>query len=258
MKILKVFFKIIFIVAFILSLGLNVVFAISSTNRLIFKGEDKDILLQLLYNAQNELLIIDDRSFVLELEQTEDGAIVKYKYDLSCEKNEEASELKYKCTQIATVYNEDNSVKRISYFPGDDTRYVEQGETKSKEEYTNESLATFFKEMNNSGISSLSQGLDMLFNGPDREESEISIDTSVRFDFKTFSLIKEVELIEKAPNGTLKLSYTFDGKDRLTSFTQYANILGTEHFQTLKIKYSSINHSFPNLENYSSATEGDE
>lgn len=250
MKILKVLLRVLFIVIFVLSLTLNIVLGFSSTNKLLFDGNDKNSLVQLYYNAIYNLRNSDQYSFIYEYKGIENDILVSYKYDLSCanETKEDVTELK--CTQIGTVTDPEGKELRITYFPGDNNSYKNTGDKKIKSNYTNNDLNTFANQMASRAISSLRNYMYNIANGENPGTLLTPIDTSISFDFNTFSLIKTVTTsIDLENENDYVYEFVFDGLDRLTSINLYVDENSSSNF-SMKIKYEKTNHNFPKFDDY--------
>ena len=236
MRILRKILSFIFVVVFVLSVGTSVAFFLSSTNRLAFK-DNKDSRLELYYSSYYAIGNSKDYTIIANNKYGEDQKSVD---EITCSLTDESENI-YTCSQISKLYDSEGELVRTSYFPGDGYKYSVEGEAKTKTVYSNTNLQNYFSALLGGANSYLRYIAYDVF-VPDDEEF-IKFETDIKFNFNTFSLLKEINF--NLDKGTSKLSadLTFDGKDRLTKVMSGESI-------SLEISYKKTNFEFPSFSNF--------
>jgi len=236
MRVFKKILSFIFVIAFIFSVSVSVIFMLSSTNKLMFK-DNVDSRLKLYYSSYYNLTNSKNYTIVSENKYGEDQ---RSEDKITCSLDFESQKLN-NCSQISYLYNSDGSIARTSYFPGDGFKYSIEGTTKTKVAYTNESLQNYFLSL----VSGASYYLNyVVYDILVPTESEFSkYDTDIKFDFNTFSFLKNMDLKIEKDADKFSVSYTFDGKDRLTNISMEEGI-------SLNISYKKTNFQFPSFNGY--------
>lgn len=256
MKIFKRILLVLFIVAFVLSITLNVVLGLSTTNKLIFDSSNKESLRKIYYTASYKLQDSKEHSMIYEFNGYEGETSMRYKYDLSCSKNGDNSALEFKCTQIGTANSIDGTVSRTTYFPGDDSKYVDTGASQTKDDYANTNLSAFSTQMTSKAIVAIYTYTEKVLTDETITDPSSIIKASVKFDLRTFSLTKTITTTITESSNTIVCTMMFDGEDRLTSISLFAGENSTSNY-SLKIKYENTQHTFPELSNYKKEGAGE-
>lgn len=240
MRILKKILSIIFVLVFVFSLGLTVAFYFSSTNKLIFK-DNLDARLKLSYSAITNLTTEKEFTIVSETNYVGDKTTID---NITCSINEEST-TKYTCSMVSKAYSDKGELTKTSYFPGDGYRYSVEGATKTKTVYSNTDLLNYFLSLY-SGASYYLNFIQYDFLVP-ADKQYTKVDTKVKFDFNTFSLLKDMKVnIDKGAD-KMNIDFSFDGKDRVVGIktSPAENITST-----LKISYNKANFEFPSFNGF--------
>lgn len=251
MKIFKKILFIFFIVITILSASLAVCLSFSSTNKLIIKDDEEartklyNKIYYALYNHDNYTVTYQSTT---ETGEGEEKTTTKTIDHLVCSLNTQEN-FALTCSMISEMYKNSELTKK-AYFPGDGYKYSVKGEETTKEVYLNATVNTYFSGLRSSLNSYFSNLLIKDINN-ESVKSTTTIDTSAKFDFKTFSLIKTVKITNTSETNPYECAFTFDGNDRLIGFN-YDD--GVNPVLEYKIGYEKEELNFPSFENPS--TEG--
>ena len=237
---MRVFGKIAFVffmILLVLSIGLNIMLGVSSTNNLIFKDD-----------VSARITIMSNSLFELESSLESEGLSIKStnQYPSNNGTATDRAYCKYeskleKCTMVSVLYDDKGVAVKTSYFPGDGFKYTVEGETKTKSYYSNDQL--------NAYVTNLFYGwgntLTMLQydSGATIGDATVSYDTSMKFVFSKFSLLKTINCT--FTRGESKVAYAFnvDNKDRVTS-------LSIDGKASLELSYSKNEITFPSFEDF--------
>lgn len=236
MNILKKILSFVFVITFLLSIVMNISLFMSSSNRLALK-DDSNTRLKLYYSAnfnltESKYLTIIAKKPYNETQTSVDEAVCTLT---------DASKSTYSCKQISKLYESDGTLVRTSYFPGDGYKYSLEGETRTKTEFSNEALESYFKSLVAISFNYLSYLVyDLIYTS---YAEFFEAETDVDFNFNYFSLDKEIEI--EVDQGTTKFEtkFNFDGKDRLTKVV-------AEPYYNFELNYEKNELQFPSFNNY--------
>lgn len=233
---MRIFYKILsilFVLVFITSVSVSLILGFSST----YISNNENSRRNTYYTASNYVNKSKYISIVSKSPYSagEEGQIVED--NVSCTLNEET----YTCQMISTLYNEDSSVVRTSYFPGDGFKYTLAGNTKTKTVFTNDSLVNYFKSL----LAGVQTYLSFLaYSNTIIDAYNINYDTNVSFNFSKFTLNKEIMIDYGNEESKQKLRLEFNKKDYVT----YIGFVDTDI--SLKINYKNNKLNIPSLVGY--------
>lgn len=257
MKACKIFLKIFFSILFVASITLNLIFGFSSTNKLIF-GDNLESRISLYHNSKRQLEASNNFTLSFESSSKKDDEVIKKTIETSCETDSENTK---KCSEIENHFINYELNKAI-YLPGDNKAYFIEGEEKYFKTHGNTEILEIIDEE----IYFLTRKLELIYIdttqwNKEQEElikdeklrSKIEINSSVRFDIKNLSLLKEMTLIITKPmideendetiNHKQIFKFKFDGSDRLVEYLEEDS--STQESMCYKIKYESTKLNFP-------------
>ena len=235
MRIFKKVLFVLFIVVFVLSLCMNVVLGTSSTLKLAFK-DNMDTRVRMFYTASAHISNSNNITIINENKQSENQ---KVKEQITCSLDTKSNN--YNCKMISKLYNNDSTLVRTSYFPGDGYKYSLEGETKKKIAFTNDNLSAYFTSLLQGAFFGLNYYV-IDYTTP-ANKNLFSFDTDLDFSFNTFSFSKNAEINYKSTPTATKINLTFDKKDRLTNVTINKDA-------KLSLIYSKTQLVFPSFEGY--------
>lgn len=245
MRKFKPLFAILFAIAFILGVGFTVALGQSTTNKLFF-NDSSELRFDLGVYSNSYLTTGDELSLTYRNSYDANHYVQE---SISCEKSNDEVGVIYDCEMISRLYkNSDNSLVRTSYFPGDNFKYTDNGETLVKTDFSNIQLSTYISSII-SGATSVNSFVyyDHLYPA---YESTYTYENAFSFKFNTFSIHKEISMFYI--NGEEKsniATFTYDGKDRLIGL-KYNDTL------VLSIDYDEEDLDIPSLKDYQYLGEG--
>ena len=242
MRIFSKILSITFIVLLVLSLCLNVIVAVSSSQISTFTNNE-DSRRNVFYTSQNKLSNSDELTIISKAPYTKgsEGQISEDK--ISCSLKKESTTQEYECSMISKLYNADSSLVRTSYFPGDGYQYTVEGENKTKNVYSNESLTAYFSVLVLGAQTYMSY---LILENSLIETYKMYYDIKISFDFSQFSLEKQIDVNYKVNEENSKIELNFNSKDHITKVSD------TNLGSTLDISYSKENLEFPIFVGFSS------
>lgn len=260
MKAVKIILIVLGCLLFAASITFNLIFGLSSTNKLIF-GDNLDARITLFSNAATALDEDNLKNFTIfrETEEMSGDSLVKYKSTYSCETKKDVAT---KCARIAEKFV-DSKLVATYYYPGDGKVYTD---TSSESSFATDNTSSTYLSIAVESIKlvhlpELLVDLDvwnktqaqLYFDAPELKPTK-TIESSVKFDFKSFSLIKEVEITNNTPKKNYKtgeittesivVKLKFDSKDRVIEYSNESEGCKTT------ISYSPTTLYFPDLNNF--------
>lgn len=235
---MRVFSKIVsimFIVFLVLSLGLNIILAVSSSNISTFTNNE-DSRRNVFYTAQNKLSNSDEITIISTGPYTQGSAGQTSEDKITCSISKENATPEYSCMMVSKLYNADSSLSRTSYFPGDGYQYTIEGDTKTKKAYPNTSLTTYFNALIGGTQTYMSY---LILDNSLIKTYSMYYDTSISFNFSKFTLSKKIDVNYKNGEETLKIEMGFDSHDYINK------VVDGKSGAALNISYSKANIEFP-------------
>ena len=233
-----------FVFTFIFSVGVSIIFFVSSTTISINAKERKNIF----YTAYNKLTSGKQLTFISTMpyfsEDEKDGVTVQDR--ITCTIDMENTAPTYNCSMISRLYNKKNKVIKTSYFPGDGYKYTNRNVTEhgTKEEYSNNKLISYFSTLAMSVQTYLSL---LTYDERTVEAYKVNYYTNVSFSFNSFSLSKDIGINYTTADSKQNIKLCFDSKDAIKKIDYVTNDA------TLKISYGKTNFSFPSFALYKEA-----
>lgn len=240
MRVFGKIMKIILSIVLVLSLVLNVLLILSTSNSLAIK-DSADKRLELYNEAYYK--IIDSKTFTFVNENVNNDN-TRVKDTMTCTLKGDSITSDVSCAKITYLYGEDGKLIRTSYFPGNGYKYYVENENEIKEVFDENLNKLYFRNLIKGALSQISY-LIMDVSYPTYQEY-INYDNSIRFDFNTFSLVKEITFNYSYNNDNLKMQYEFDGSDRLSKIIMSENSI-------LEISYEAKSLQFPAFDGFAAA-----
>lgn len=237
MRIFGKIIKIILSIVLVFSLILNVLLILSTSDSLVIK-DSIDKRLELYNDAYYELMAAKQLTFVNEMVNPDKTHIND---TITCELKGETITDGVNCSKITYLYSEDGKLIRTSYFMGDGYKYYVEGENKVKEVFNENENYTYLLSLASGAATSLSYlVLDVSY--PSFQENT-TYKTTLKFDFNTFSLRKQVLFDYSYNNNKIHYEYEFDGNDRISK------IVLSEDYK-LEISYKTKSLRFPAFDGF--------
>lgn len=244
MRILGKILYVLFVFTFIFSVGVSIIFFVSSTTISNTERERKNIF----YTSYNKLTTSKQLTFISTMpyfnEDEKDGVEVQDR--ITCKIDTENTVPTYNCSMISRLYNSKKKVIKTSYFPGDGYKYTNRNVTEhgTKEEYSNDKLISYFSTL----AMSVQTYLALLtYDERTIEAYKVNYYTNVSFSFNSFSLSKDIGVNYIISGSKQNIKLCFDNKDAIKKIDYVTNDA------TLKISYNKTKFSFPSFALYKEA-----
>ncbi len=235
MRIFSKILSITFIVLLVLSLCLNVVIAVSSSQVSTFTNNE-DSRRNVFYTSQNKLSNSEELTIISKAPYTQGSAGQVAEDKITCAVKKENTTPEYECSMISKLYNADSSLARTSYFPGDGYQYTVEGENKTKSAYPNTSLVTYFTALIGGAQTYMSY---LILDNSLIETYKMYYETKISFSFGQFMLSKQIDVNYNVNEENLKIELSFNSRDYITK------VVDPKLGSSLDISYSKINLEFP-------------
>lgn len=236
---MRIFLKIltVFLIIFcIFSVCCSAAFAISSSTIKINTEAAREKLFHTSSNYLNNSKQITLTS-TMPYTPGEEG---QYSKDvISCSIGETSVE----CQMISKLYNQDHSLIRTSYFPGDGFKYTDaKDEIGTKTQYANTNLLTYFSQLYK-GVSG--QLTFLASSNNDIETYKINFSGKAKLNLSKFTLEKSIKINYQIGSSPQKVNLYFDGKDHAKKVEIISNATST-----IEIDYKKTSFSFPSFNDY--------
>lgn len=242
MRVFSKILYILFIIAFVVSVGFNIILGVSSSNI----KNNVQTRMQLYYDSLGKL---SSAEHIRVLDKKPYGSATDGQYtidDIACSLDKESN--KYSCKMISKLFSSDAKLIRTSYFPGDGFKYSLEGETKTKSIY-NVDLSTMLTART-SGIGNSYLPL-LTYTSQSMEQYGSKYDCNVAFNFNSFSITKEIIYSDKNRDKDSEIKLYFDSNNNITK------LVDEKAKSTIEVSYDKTDLSFPqNFNGYALTGEG--